>query len=327
MMKRIIALLLCLLMVLPVVSGCKKSELSDEDKGAYVTMYLSDLVYSFDPALAYGNEAALKIVSLLFDNLFVMNENGKVKNSLAKEYKVYENDANQEYRMVITLNETFWSDGIAVSANDVVYSWKRILSVDASYEAAALLFDIKNAREAKEGDASIDDVGVQALNANQVRIFFTGKIDYDRFLRNLTSYALAPIRENVVNQAVVSNDWAKSPAVFAASGPYKLRELSYIEGKETMVLERNSYYLRDAEKDALDKYVRPFRLIIDYTKTDEEIMNAYANGELFYVAASRESGGFHSGNGIRNHQLLQSGTVEETLVWNRSYACGDGEFR
>lgn len=61
--------------------------------------------------------------------------------------------------MYLRLNsKACWSDGTAVSANDVVYAWKRLLEVDASYSAAALLFDIKNARAAKEGDCSIDDV-------------------------------------------------------------------------------------------------------------------------------------------------------------------------
>ena len=286
MMKRIISLLLCLLMVLPLVVGCAKKdeETEEEDKGAYVTMYLSDLVYSFDPAMAYGNDSALKIAGLLFDNLFVMNEKGKVKKSLAKDYEIFENDANGENKMIITLNETFWSDGIAVSANDVVYSWKRILDVANSFDAAALLYDIKNARAAKEGDASIDDVGLYAINQSQVEIIFEGKIDYDAFLRKLTSTALAPLRENIVAQAVNYYDWAKSPAIMVCSGPFKVREFSYDAGTEMIVLERNAYYYRpDIEEDAIDKAVTPYRLIIDFSMSDEEIMQAYSEGKLFYV--------------------------------------------
>ena len=213
-----------------------------------------------------------------------MNEKGKVKKSLAKDYKVYENEANGEYKMIITLNETFWSDGIAVSANDVVYSWKRILDVANSFDAAALLYDIKNARAAKEGDASIDDVGLYAINQSQVEIFFETKIDYDAFIRKLTSTALAPLRENIVSQAINYYDWAKSPAIMVASGPFKVREFSYAEGSEMIVLERNAYYYRtNIEEDALDKAVTPYRLIIDFSMSDEEIMKAYSQGKLFYV--------------------------------------------
>ena len=92
MMKKILSLVLCLVMLATVFVGCAKEdeETEDTDKGAYVYMYMTDMVYDFDPAHAYGNEAALKIVSLMFDNLFVLDENGKVKKSLAKDYKISE---------------------------------------------------------------------------------------------------------------------------------------------------------------------------------------------------------------------------------------------
>lgn len=280
MMKKIIALSLCLLMVVAVFTGCSGSA---DDKGAYVQMYITDPIYNFDPARAYGNESALKIISLMFDNLFVLNSNGKVEKSLAKDYKVYEDAENKEYKMIITLKTTAWSDGINLTANDVVYSWKRILDSSNSFEAAPLLYDIMYAREAKTGEMSIDDVRIYALNENQVEIFFTGKIDYDRFLRNLTSYALVPIRENMVNLVANEIDWAKKPTIFAASGPFKLRNISYEPGAEGLILERNDRYFRDIEKDAIDKSVVPYRLIVDYSMTDEELMNAYKKGDIFYV--------------------------------------------
>ena len=285
MLKRIIALSLCLLMILPVFIGCAKEEKDENDKGAYIKMYLTDPVYNFDPAMAYRNESSAKIVGLMFDTLFVLDDNGKIKNSLAKDYEIFEDakvGENGEYKMIITLNDTCWSDGNAVSANDVVFAWKRLLNVSNSFDSAALLYDIKNAREAKEGEASIDDVRIFALNETQVEIEFVGKIDYDKFLLNLTSLALAPLREDVINQTVDPTDWAKKTSIFLASGPFRLRELSYEEGSAGLILERNTYYYRDTKEDTLDEYVTPFRLIVDF-KSAEEIKSAYDKGEIFYV--------------------------------------------
>ena len=283
MMKRVISLALCLLMILSVFAGCAKKE--ESDKGAYVTMYLTDPVYNFDPAYAYNNEAALKIVSLMFDTLFVLDENGKVKKSLAKDYDMEYNEKDDVYEMIITINDTCWSDGMPVRAEDVLSAWQRILDPSNSFDAAVLLYDIKNARNAKEGKAgvSIDDVGISAVNETQLKITFEEEIDEERFLLNLTSYALAPIRDDVVSQATDPIDWAKSPTIFLASGPFKLKEVSYEPENAGLVLERNMYYYRDTKDDALDKSVTPYRLIIDYTMSDEEIMQAYSNGELFYV--------------------------------------------
>ena len=280
MMKRVIALVLCLLMLVPALASC--AEKDENDKGAYVYMYLTEQVYDLDPARAFNNESALRVVSLVFDNLFVLDENGKIKKSLAKSYEIKEDDNAEEYEMIITLNDTNWTDGTPITANDVYYAWRRILDPSNNFESASLLYDIKNARAAKEGEGeiSIDDVGMSAINEKQLRIEFTQKIDYDQFLLKLTSYALVPLREDIVGK---TDDWAKKPATICSSGPFRLREVSYDPGEEKLILERNAYYYRDIMKDELDKSVTPYRLIIDYTMTDEEIMQAYENGQIFFV--------------------------------------------
>ncbi len=281
MLKKIVSLSLCLIMLLGILAGCAKKD--ENDKGAYIAMYLTDQVYDFDPAHAYGNESALRIVSLMFDNLFVLNEKGQVKKSLAKEYKYVADDNVKEYKMTIVLNDTCWSDGIPVSANDVVYAWKRVLDVANSFEAAALLYDVKNARAAKAGDCSIDDVRIYSAGEKQVEIFFEGPIDPEQFLYNLTCHALAPLREDIVRSTAVEDDWAKKPSVFVASGPFRLREVSYDSESAGLVLERNSYYYRDIEKDDIDESVTPYRLIVDYTMSSEDLEKAYNAGTIFYV--------------------------------------------
>ena len=92
------------------------------------------------------------------------------------------------------------------------------MEVDASYSAAALLFDIKNARAAKEGDCSIDDVGVTAPETTLVEVRFEKSIDYDQFLLNPTSVALAPLRSDITAK---SDDWAKKPGTMVCSGPFR----------------------------------------------------------------------------------------------------------
>ncbi len=278
MAKKVLALVLALLMLSSVFVGCGKKE---GDQGAYIQMYLTDMVYDFDPAHAYDNESNLRVVSLLYDNLFVLNEKGKVKKSLAKSYKIYEDEKLEEYKMIIEIKEgASWTDGVAVAADDVVFAWKRALTVENSHEVASLLYDIKNARAVKEGNATIDDLGVYALNERSLEIVFEGKIDYDQFLMNITSYALVPLRETVVTK---TDDWAKKPATISTSGPFRIREISFEPGEEHLWLERNPYYFRDTKEDKIDKSVTPYRLMIDYTKTPEQIQQAYDAGQLFYI--------------------------------------------
>ena len=287
MIKRIIAFLLCALVVLSCFVSCG-SDINTDNPGAYISMYLTDEVYDFDPANAYKNESALRVVSLLFAPLFSLDENGNVKKELVKSYEIFEDPKASEYKLTLKLEKSFWSDGAQVAANDVVFAWKRILEVESTSEAASLLFDIKNARKVKEGDLSIDALGIYAVNTTTVEILFeerldaNGKpaIDYEGFMRNLTSYALVPLREMIVSR---SDDWAKKPATMVCSGPFTLRRVSYDKDNRGLTLERNAYYLRDKEVDKLDKQVTPYRLVIDYTKTEEEIMAAYEAGEIFFV--------------------------------------------
>ena len=318
MTKRILASVLCLAMLvgsLVCLSACDKDDKKTEDKGQYLTMYLSDQVYDLDPANAYYNDATTTIVNLLFETLFKINDQGKVKKSLVQKYVIKEDAAANEYKMDIYLNETCWSDGTYVSANDVVYAWKRILDVESSYDAAALLYDIKNARSVKEGDMSIDDLCIYAEGERMVSVEFEGPINYDQFILNLTSVALAPLREDITAKP----DWAKKPATIVCSGPFKLGRVSFasdssvkyedihyeikddngniVSGVEVgeykkysdsrinfLLLERNAYYYRDAEKEEkLDKFVTPYRIIVDFSMTDDQVAQAYESGALLYI--------------------------------------------
>ncbi len=277
MSKKIIALVLCLALAVPFLSACKKDE---NYVGPIVNMYLSEMIYDFDPLYAYNNESALKVVSLLFEPLFKLDEKGKLVKGLVKDYTYKVDEVNKEYSLIINLNETNWSDGTYVSANDFVYTCKRILDPENSNEAASLLFEIQNARLVKEAEASIDTLGVYAVGEREIEIVFDHNVDIDAFLYNLTSYALVPLREDIVEK---NDDWAKKSSTIVCSGPFIIRESDYnkdprvaAEDKNPrLYLERNSYYYRDKLKDSIDKSVTPFKIKINFSVPRDEQYNLY----------------------------------------------------
>ncbi len=356
MMKRIFALLLCAATLLTSLAfvGCSSDE-KEEDKGQYITTYLTDNVYDLDPARAYKNEATAKIVALMFDTLFKLDENGKVTGSLVDEYVIEEDKEAGEYTMKLYLKDTKWSDGTAVSANDIVFAWQRLLQVDSDFEAAALLFDIKNARAAKEGDVSIDDVGIFPAEQQMLEINFEApaegqKVNYDQFLFNLTSLALAPLRDEIVSK---SDDWAKKAGTMVCSGPFKLGRINYTEGHPDdtdlidtyfdehhvvtnaegavvapaddptyypvqqratdFLLERNTYYYRDFNKDKLDKSVTPYKICVDCTLTDDQLMEMYQAGLIMYIGDIPLS--------LRNNETIQKDVevADSSLSTNSIY--------
>ncbi len=331
MKKRIIALLLCLAMTVSVFAGCAGSiDADSEYKGEQIIMYLSENIYNLDPACSYTNASLRSIVSLIFDTLFTVDEKGKVSPSLAKSYKTEERDDG--FFMYIEINEDAkWSDNNPVTADDVAYAWKRLLNPKNSYESAALLFDIKGAREYNQTGEGKDTMGISA-DGKLLTIEFEGKVDTDQFILNLTSSALAPLREDIIGEMKdndkQADDWAKKSTIMVSSGPFKLTKVGYytdagtkyidtsysekkvnadnkiendkngnpifIDGttpKEfsaqkvsSYILERNLYYYRNAEDgEKLDVSVVPYRIIVDCSLTDEEILQGYRDGIIAYI--------------------------------------------
>ncbi|MBO4213032.1 MAG: hypothetical protein J5894_02850, partial [Clostridia bacterium] len=54
-------------------------------------------------------------------------------------------------------------------------------------------------------------------------------------------------------------------------------------GKCQLLLERNSYYFRNREKDAEDKYVTPYRIYVDYEYEIEDQVALFNNGQSLLV--------------------------------------------
>lgn len=272
MIKRVTALLLCLATIVLCLAGCSHG---DNDKGAYIRMYLTEPVYDMDPLEAFDNAEALQVVDLLFVGLFKADENGKPKKSLVDSYKYTEDKKEGKYTLLLTLKSTNWSDGVAVSANDVQFAFRRLFKTDVSHPAVAMLCNIKNAREIIAGNTSEDHLGVSVVDNLNVEIEFEGHADMDTFLPALCSPALYPLREDVVE---VNPDWAKKNSTIVCSGPFMVRSMKPDE-KDGFVLERNSYYMRNRSKDDLDKYVTPFRIVVDYTTDAAKQFELYNTGE------------------------------------------------
>lgn len=273
-MKRLLAFVLCLIMTVSLFASCGKKD--EEDKGAIIRTYMTSDIYNFDPVYAYTDDAAGKIMGMIYEGLFRLDTNGKVKKALCKSYKITEDEENEIYKMQVTINDTGWSDGREVTVDDIVFAWKRILDPEFTCSAAPMLFDIKNAKAYKNGDVSPDDVGLYPVDTKVLDIYFEQPINYDLFIENLASPVLVPLREDILAKA---EQWASNVAIMAGNGPFAVR--SFTPGVK-MALQRNTYYYRNVEKDAEDKVVKPYRIYINLGESENEQLAAYNEGRLFY---------------------------------------------
>jgi ABC-type oligopeptide transport system substrate-binding subunit len=274
-LKKIIAMVLCFVMLSTMLVACTEKE----DPGAEITIY-TDKITNLDPALAYNDADAEQVLSLVYDGLVDVNEKGKVVGSIAKKWTL---DGNVlEFR----LNTTKWSDGTVIQAKDFVYAWKRILNPEFQCSAASLLMYIKNAEEVKNGDTSIDNLGLYASGTNLLTVELIDASYADAFLQNCASVALSPLREDKVEKIKVEPDplykedmeaidgyirpadysWATLSAVMLANGPFYVKNFNYKDSENPgIILERNKYFYYDSEKEeALQKYVTPYRINIKF---------------------------------------------------------------
>ena len=301
-MKRILSLTLVVMMLLSTVLGLASCGIDDD--GAIISAYYVGEMYDFDPARAVLDDDAMRVMSLLYEPLFTLDEKGRIQNGLAKDYKIFRDEENGEYRMEITLKATMWSDGLkgAVKASDVVYAWKRILEPDFQSAAAALLYDIENAVEAKSAASdekghpiTTEDIGAAAVNEDTISITFRKVYDadgnliepnYDAFLRNLTSVALAPVCQQVVSMS--EGYWSNLAYTIVTNGPFKIAKLDLAFGEFT--IERNPYYEYSYEEkdEALlaspDAHVTPYQIATDWSLSAEEMADLFADKALFIMS-------------------------------------------
>ena len=292
-MKKVLAFLLALSMCLALVTGCTKIDSEDPaQKGPEFDVYLGTKVMNLDPAISYTDENAVKILSLIFEGLTKLDENGKLKKALAKKMEVTEDPKTGKERLEITINDTYWSDGSSVQANDVIYAWKRILDPNFDSPAASMLYCIKGAKDAKLGNISIDDIGLYSVKKDKFIVEFEEGTDIDEFIYNTSSPALVPLRENKV--ASYPDTWSRSATDLSTNGPFRVKKFSD-DPKEHITLERSKYYYlnQEVETEAIDKFVTPFRIHVRYdvpmdknvvsSSAETDIITMYNNKELFYV--------------------------------------------
>lgn len=275
-MKRFLAAVLCIVMLCAVFCSC--SDLAEDEKGAVISVYMSEFPDTLDPALVQLNDENSFIMSLLFESLTSVDAKGNVTGALATKWYGKYDSRDEEYKMYFELKETSWSDTTTVQAQHIVDAWARILDPAIESPYASMLFPIKNAKNVKAGIMTRDDLGVAAEDDYLLCVTFEEEFDCELFAEIVSDIHLCPQREDIINRCEKEgNDWGANATDMACSGPYKLQALD--EGNK-IVLERNSYYMRDPEEDALDKTVIPYRIVCLYQERQLEDVRVNSSDRL-----------------------------------------------
>lgn len=277
-MKKIVSLLLSTVMILGVLFSLASCD-EPTDPGAEISVYLGEEVFDFDPTDYYVNDNAEQVMTLLFEPLFYLNENGELCNGVAEEYEVDE----AKRTIKITLRQTYWSDEVRVKASDFVYAWSEVLlSPNKPNAAAPLLYDIENAVAVKSGEKTYSDLAAIATGTYELTITYRMGADYNQLLKNLASIATAPLRQEIVSPNPTY--WSKDISTIVTNGPFKIEMLDRDAGVFTLA--RNLGFHQSSSAENYTEHVTPASLI-NFNTVEGNKTLTYAdiqNKTVFYMA-------------------------------------------
>ena len=279
-MKKIVSLILSLVLLVSSAAALVSCG-APKDAGAEISVYLGERIYDFDPTDYYVDSNAESVMSLLFEPLFSLSAKGKLQMAMAEDYEVNE----KENTIVITVRESYWSDGALVKAEDFVYSWCNVLlNPNKANPAAALLYDIENAAEIKNGTvSSLYEFGAIATGTNEITIKYRSGADYKQLLKNLSSVATAPIRQDIATE-YTSGYWSKLVNSAISNGPFMIGNVDATDNEFTLV--RNVGYYQPTDTVDYDDHVRPAQLVSVLTRFGEQELtyDDIENKTVFYMS-------------------------------------------
>ncbi|MDJ0652483.1 MAG: peptide ABC transporter substrate-binding protein [Simkaniaceae bacterium] len=178
-----------------------------------------------------GDISTSCVVRMLFEGLTGVDAHGNTVLAGAEKYTVSEDFKTYTF----TLRETFWSDGMPVTAYDFEYAWKKCMDPKTGSRSAQYFYIIKNAKLAAQGKSPLSEVGIKALDAQTLEIELEYPAPY--LFDLLKRPCFFPIPKHLDE---VDSSWIhRTDQTFVSNGPFKLKKW---EPQEKLILEKNSSY-------------------------------------------------------------------------------------
>lgn len=188
---------------------------------------------TLDPHKAQGNWEN-NIVGDMFMGLMTEDEAGNAVPGAALSYSASADGLVYTFR----LRDHLWSDGTPVTAQDYVFSFRRIADPGTAAQYVSILYPIRNMQEAAEGKLPPDTVGVRALDDKTLQIEFRFQVPYiDQLLTHFTTFA---VPKHVVEK--FGDQWML-PGNIATNGPYVLKQ--WVPNDHVQLAKNPHFYDRD----------------------------------------------------------------------------------
>lgn len=230
--KKIISIILLGALVVSAVGCSKQKEAKQEKSTKYLRISEDVDLITIDKDVAVDGLSFEQITDTN-EGLYIKNGEGKLVPALAQSYKVSDDGLTYTF----TLRDAKWSNGDKITANDFVYSWRRIVDpkIASEYSFIAGVAGIKNADDIVAKKKQKEELGVTAKDDHTLVVQLERPV---AFFLSLTAFpTFVPLNEKFVTEQ--GSNYGTSPSTVLASGPYKLKSWNKGYG---FVLEQNQNY-------------------------------------------------------------------------------------
>ena len=230
----------------------------------------------------------------LFEGLYRFDDDSATVPALAKDVKI--SDDGRKYHF--TLREGIkWSNGEPITAQDFVYSWKKLVTPATIGPNAYLLDSVKNSFEIRNGEKPVDELGISAPNDKEFIVEL--KQAQPSFLAVVSIAWLAPQNQKFVEAQ--GKDYALDSEHLLYSGPFTLD--NWDATSDTWTLKKNPEYY-DADQ------VKLAEVAVSTIKESNTGINLYQANELDlvringqYVQQYQDDPGYVSHPDVANYFL------------------------
>jgi ABC-type transport system substrate-binding protein len=205
--------------------------------------YLESEPANLDPAFAVDVSSG-RVCALLYDGLVRPGTGAEVQSSLAKRWEISPDGLVYTFH----LGESRFSDGLSVTARDVVYSLERLLRPDIGSPRGWILSAVAGA-EAFSSGRRRELAGLEAVDDSTLVIRLSRPFAPFLSMLAMPSAGVVPASSG----PATADDW-RAPV---CSGPWKVQR--WDEG-EAIVLARNSYHARQPALERVEFRLIPERM-------------------------------------------------------------------
>ncbi len=183
------------------------------------------------------------ILKDLYEGLTIYDAAGKIVPGAAESWTL--SDDGTVYTFKIRADAK-WSDGSPVTAEDFVFSFKRVEDPKTAAKYANILYPIKNAEKLNKGEGKLDDLGIKAVDEKTLEITLERPTPF--FLELLAHQTALPVSKASVEKN--GADFVK-PGVMVSNGAYTLQ--SHVPNDSLIVVKNPNHW--DAANTKIDKVV------------------------------------------------------------------------